>query len=52
MLISNLSRLDKSSLTHQDGVEATLNILDHLLELYPEYDIFIQFFHFFAIITI
>ena len=40
MLISNLSRLDKTSLTHQDGVEATLNILDHLLELYPEWVLF------------
>lgn len=37
MLISNLSRLNNTSLLHQEGVEATLNTLDHLLELYPEY---------------
>lgn len=39
ILISNLSRLDRSSPTQHDCIESTLNVLDSLLEFHSELEL-------------
>lgn len=36
VLVSNLSRLQDDSSIHEEGFDATLNVLDHLIEIHPD----------------